>query len=252
MKTVLYPSYLKVYKTLIIIPLLALIVSCNNAPSDKNESISLENEPMYPNADSVSINYQKSIITWIGSKPTGQHDGILKINDGYVIINEGDIVGGFFEIDINSLVVMDLKDEEDKLKLTSHLLSDDFFDVKKYPIGTFSIKEIVAFDSSYFSRSKIEFPSKYKPASENEFIVENPNCIVKGALTLRGKTNVIEFPAAIVYDKSSLKAEAKFNINRTEWDLKYDDEAGIVDKAKDKFIYNTVNVGFYLEVEISQ
>jgi accessory colonization factor AcfC len=44
-----------------------------------------------------------------------------------------------------------------------------------------------------------------------------------------------------------LKAKANFNINRTDWGLMYGDEAGAVDKAKDKFIYNTVNVGFELE-----
>ena len=39
-------------------------------------------------------------------------------------------------------------------------------------------------------------------------------------------------------------AKAKFNIDRTNWGLMYGDEASVVDKAKDKFIYNTVNVSF--------
>lgn len=44
-----------------------------------------------------------------------------------------------------------------------------------------------------------------------------------------------------------LKALANFNINRTDWGLMYGDEASVADKAKDQFIYNTVNVGFTLE-----
>jgi accessory colonization factor AcfC len=47
-----------------------------------------------------------------------------------------------------------------------------------------------------------------------------------------------------------LSAKAKFNIDRTEWNLSYGDEANAVDKAKDKFIYNTVNIG--LEVTASK
>jgi len=41
-----------------------------------------------------------------------------------------------------------------------------------------------------------------------------------------------------------VSAKAGFNINRTDWGLAYGDEATAVDKAKDKFIYNTVSVNF--------
>jgi len=41
--------------------------------------------------------------------------------------------------------------------------------------------------------------------------------------------------------------EAKFNIDRTNWNIKYGEEASVTDKIKDKFIYDTVNLGFTVE-----
>jgi accessory colonization factor AcfC len=61
---------------------------------------------------------------------------------------------------------------------------------------------------------------------------------------MRENTKNIKFPAAVSASNGSVNAKAGFNINRTEWGLSYGDEAGAVDKAQDRFIYNTVNVGF--------
>lgn len=230
-----------------------VFASCNNSQSNENETTNTQNQELsYPNADTLFINPQKSVTTWIGSKPTGQHDGVIEINQGYIIINEENVVGGSFEVDINSIKVMDLANEESKAKLTKHLLSKDFFDANEYPKGYFKIRKITAYDSSYLSSDKTEFPSKYKPISANLYKVINPNCIVEGELTLRGKMKQVKFPASIDVNNSKVIAEAKFNIDRTQWDIKYGDEASIVDKAKDKFIYNTVNVGLYIEANISQ
>ena len=52
----------------------------------------------------------------------------------------------------------------------------------------------------------------------------------------------ITFPANVSMTDSGVTASAKFNIDRTDWSLSYGDEASTVDKAKDKFIYNTVNL----------
>ena len=78
-------------------------------------------------------------------------------------------------------------------------------------------------------------------------MVENPTHFISGNLTLRGVTKNITFPAAVSLDNGTVKAKANFNINRIDWNLKYQDESSVADKAKDKFIYNTVNVGFELE-----
>ena len=49
-----------------------------------------------------------------------------------------------------------------------------------------------------------------------------------------------------------LKAEGKFNIDRTRWNISYQDESSVLDKLKDQFIYNTVNVGFSIEATFQE
>jgi hypothetical protein len=39
-----------------------------------------------------------------------------------------------------------------------------------------------------------------------------------------------------------VSAKAGFNIDRTQWGLKYGDESAALNKAKDQFIYNTVSL----------
>jgi polyisoprenoid-binding protein YceI len=129
-------------------------------------------------------------------------------------------------------------------KLINHLKSADFFDVENYPNASFVITSVVQYNPKEAIQVKKEFDTEYKPASAEEYRVAAPTHKITGNLTLRGKTLSVSFPANIIIENEVIQAKAKFNIDRTLWDLKYRDEAGVVNKAKDKFIYNTVNVGF--------
>lgn len=235
------------YFQLLIIPAI-LFFQCQNTTDSQTEII--ENLPTTSipiNADTLSLDLSQSVITWVGSKPTGQHDGIISLTDGYVLWYESDLVGGIVTIDIPSLKIMNIKkSDESYQKLYSHLMSDDFFDSANYTAGKFEVTGILAYDSTFQLEHRKQFPSKYRPAPAESFIVSNPNAIIKGDLSLRGVTLPIAFPARIDINTSQITVEAKFNIDRTAWGLSYSDEANIIDKAKDKFIYNTVNTGFYL------
>ncbi len=157
------------------------------------------------------------------------------------------VVGGEVTIDVPSLKIMNIKkSDESYKKLYDHLMSEDFFDSVNYNIGHFELVRILPYDSTFTMKNKKELPSKYRPAPAETFTVAEPNAIFNGNLTLRGVTLPIAFPAKITTKESQITIEAKFNIDRTAWGLSYSDEANIIDKAKDKFIYNTVNVGFYL------
>ncbi|MGB5979935.1 MAG: YceI family protein, partial [Cyclobacteriaceae bacterium] len=79
---------------------------------------------------------------------------------------------------------------------------------------------------------------------EEEYKISNPTHKITGNLTMRGNTKSITFPAKVDMSGDQITARAKFNIDRTEWGVSYGDESKAVDKAKDQFIYNTVNVGF--------
>lgn len=196
-------------------------------------------------SDTYTINTAESAITWIGSKPTGKHNGTIPISDGSISVEDNQIVGGKIVMNLNEISNDDLAgDQEMQLKLVNHLKSADFFDTENYPSAEFVITSVETFSKEDSVKVKKEFDSEYKPASAKEHMVESPTHKVTGNLTMRGKTLSVSFPASIKIQDNKVMAKAKFNIDRTLWGLQYNDEANVVDKAKDKFIYNTVNVGF--------
>ncbi len=229
---------------------LTLMSSCT-APTEKNLEAGAEQDVMSisEKATWMDIDTASSVVTWIGSKPKGQHNGIIPLNAGQLAVLTGEIVGGKFEMDIQRLQVMDLmKDAEKSKKLKDHLMSEDFFEADSFPTASFEIVEVTPFDSTTLPEDAKEFESEYTPATLSSFMVANPTHMITGNLTLRGTTKSITFPAEISFKPEYIRAVAKFNIDRTDWNLSYSDEASVVDKAKDRFIYNTVNVGLNLEV----
>lgn len=228
-----------------IVAILAFFASCNS-PSNKNTVEASEEQEVSEVEDAVAyeLDTAQSIITWIGSKPTGQHNGTISLSSGtFQVSSEQDLAGGNFEIDIKDLEVKDLEKGSDNYKkLKSHLMSEDFFAAGEYPTASFEITAIEPFDSTSVD-DKDEFKTKYTPAKASEFMVADPTHNVSGNLTMRGETKNITFPAQVTISGDQLTAKAKFNIDRTDWKLSYGDEASAVDKTKDKFIYNTVNVG---------
>lgn len=78
------------------------------------------------------VNAESSMVTWIGSKPTGKHNGTINITAGEVSVSGTDIVAGNFTFDITSLKALDLEEgSENYQKLTGHLMSADFSMLKR-------------------------------------------------------------------------------------------------------------------------
>lgn len=163
------------------------------------------------------INKEKSLITFIGTKPTGRHTGTFSVSDGALDIRDGQLQGGKFAIDINSLTVTDLKGEM-KSNLEGHLKSEDFFNAEKFGSATFVITGV------------------------KEATGESSH-MISGNLTLLGTTQNVTFPANIQIDEEGgLNAEANFNIDRTKWGLRYGNDKSL----GDKFIRPEVNINVQL------
>lgn len=198
-------------------------------------------------ATTIAVNTEASQLTWVGSKPGGQHNGTIDISAGEISVKGTEIVAAKFTININSLKNLDMAGSESAGKLEGHLMSADFFDQENFPEATFEVTGVASFNAANLEADKDEFKTDYAPAKLSEILVANPTHFISGNLTMRGTTKNITFPAAVSLNNGAVKAVAKFNIDRTDWGLMYGDEATAVDKAKDKFLYNTVQVGFELE-----
>jgi len=239
---------MKFLKSTLALSLLAVFAVACGSKSNTVETSEAKEVASADDATAITVNTQNSMVTWIGSKPTGKHNGSISIADGEIMVNNSEIVGGNFTIDITSLKALDMEEGTDGYNnLVGHLMSPDFFDAENHPTATFEVTEVKPFSAANLSADKDEYDSENKPAALSEVMVENPTHLISGNLTMRGTTKNITFPAHVEMNNGVIKAKANFNIDRTAWGLSYNTEANFVDQAKDKMIYDTVNVGFELE-----
>jgi polyisoprenoid-binding protein YceI len=228
--------------------ILLSITGCTKQPKSDMAKIS-DPEQVQPlgEGERFVIDTATSIITWVGTKPTGRHNGIFKIKEGFITVikndsqqvNEnnrqfiGQIKHAQIIIDISSVDILDLKHNPLQYdKLLKHLKSKDFFQTDKFPIATFELTFC----------EKIEKDSIVRES--NEFTLIDPTHMVRGNFTLKGNTKSIEFPVRLDMRNLKVEVSAKFNIDRTAWNINYLNENDAVAKAKDSFINNIVNIGF--------
>ena len=177
-----------------------------------------------PKKQTFVLNSEASTLTWTGKKITGSHTGRIQLKSANPIIEDGKLIGGNFVVDMGSIVNDDLKDEAYNAKLTSHLKSEDFFNVANFPLTELKL-------------TKVEPMANAKSGE--------PNYLLSGDLTIIGATNPISFPATVTIDKSKAHATAKVSVDRTKWNLKYG-SGKFFTGLGDKLIYDE----FTVEVEI--
>ncbi len=185
------------------------------ATSDKKAVIEVKGTPY--DVDTTSV------ITWTGSKPTGQNTGIFPVQGGTILVDSGQVVGGNFVIDISRLKDNDLAaDPKNQATLEGHLKSPDFFDVAKYPLANFVITSV----------------APYIADSSKEVLLADVTHTITGNLTLKDKTKSISFPARLTVDENSAATQANFNIDRTDWNINYKGPGN----PQDWVISKTVNI----------
>ncbi|MFC4872373.1 YceI family protein [Negadavirga shengliensis] len=235
---------MKLLKTTGIVSALALVAFSCGGSADTVETKDAQ-EVAAGSGQTLSLDHSTSKVNWRGYKPTGQHYGIIPITGGELTVEGNEITAGNFTFDITALEIHDMeKSDENHTKLWNHLQSDDFFDATNYPEAKFEVTEIISYGSGNLVEDKEEFASDNTPKSASELAPDSPTHWISGNLTMRGTTKNIKFPARISVDNNAVTAHAGFNIDRTEWGLSYGDEAGVANKAADRFIYNSVSVEF--------
>lgn len=219
-----------------------LFLSCE-APKGDQAEVSEPKEAKKTEPESIIYNVQTSAseISWTGRKPSGKHTGTIEIKEGKIKLLNQNITGGYIIIDMNEIEVRDLKSDDDShMKLTEHLKSDDFFDVANHPYSNFEIINVQPYKASekevYDRNNKAVPTGTYESTSSTHKITGN--------LTMRGTTLSITFPAYLDINNDQIIAKANFIIDRTLWNVRYNEEANFKDKAQDKLIYDDVAIGF--------
>lgn len=164
-----------------------------------------------------------SVIEWKGSKViAGAHNGTIAISSGEVSVVDGMLEAGTFVIDMNTITVLDITEEDGKSNLEAHLK------------GTVEGKENHFFNVNEFPEAKFEITA----VEENK---------ISGNLTLKGETKNISFPAKVEVsdDHVTITSEA-FMIDRTQWNVSFNNES-LTDVAKENVISNNIEIKFVVK-----
>lgn len=210
---------MKVFLPLFAVALMA--ISCNNKKSEVTaevgDAIETPTGPQVMQGVTYNVNTAESQVMWTGRKVIGDsHTGTLSISEGRLMMGGDKLVGGEFTIDMNSLTNTDIADPKSKGDLEGHLKNEDFFEVSKYPTAEFTLLQV-------------------QPATGDANITHN----LTGNLTMKGVTKSITIPANVIVTDAMISAVTPaFDINRTDWGVKYG--SGLTGAVGDKVISDQV------------
>ncbi|MGB3617429.1 MAG: YceI family protein [Catalinimonas sp.] len=211
---------------------------CADAPKGAEAEVGEAQE--VAEAGSGAMTYQAvpsaSSVMWVGTKPTGRHQGTFDVTDGTLEVEGGELVAGSFKMDLTSLTVTDEgMDEDSRMKLTGHLKSDDFFGVEANPEANFEITGVKPYEAG-------AMPQEDADDDDAEYRLENPTHMITGNLTMKGETKSVTFPASIEMADDEVTALAKFNIDRTQWGLNYMSDESLGDKLINKKVFLQIDL----------
>jgi polyisoprenoid-binding protein YceI len=167
----------------------------------------------------LNADLKQAKIAWVGKKVTGQHSGIIDLKEAHFQVDGKKFIGGEVLIDMSTIKILDIEDPERLKKLTDHLNSEDFFATAKYPVAKLKITAL-------------------KPLSKDSFEVT-------GDLTIKNKTNKINFIADIMWHGENIHAVGKMSVDRTLYDIKYKSAKYFADLG-DKMISDNFEISFEL------
>ncbi|EZH72703.1 hypothetical protein ATO12_21430 [Aquimarina atlantica] len=161
----------------------------------------------------LRIDTGKSIINWKGSDllDLNTHNGTVKFKNGVIRRKGIFITGGEFEVDMNSII--NIGDRYNEMLIT-HLKSEDFFDVKKYPIAKLEI-----INTRYINATNLD---------------------VIAYLTINDIRHIIQYQSTIENINNQVLLKSKFIIDRTLWKINYKSKNFLIN-LKDDIISNTID-----------
>ncbi|RQO65982.1 hypothetical protein DBR43_27445 [Pedobacter sp. KBW06] len=182
--------------TCLILIITSLFFGCRGPVKEENKnnvSASLVS-PGDVTGDKYTIDTKGSVVTWKGAMQIGPnfHTGYVYISKGELMIENGELVGGTAEVDMNTI-----EDETHGRNngLIKHLKDPDFFDVKRFPISMIAIIRAESTNAAYKK--------------------------ITGNLTIKGVTHPVTFPAKVEVKNGVVQANGRLVIDRTKWDVRY-------------------------------
>jgi len=194
---------------------MAGIVSCGGPSGNKVESGEAQ-DAASGKGETYSVDVAESVIEWEGAKLAYGHNGTISLSSGTLTLDAGQITGGEFVIDMNSIVNLDIEDPEKNKQFVGHMKSADFFETETYPSARFVITGVTGGQGS----------------SQQ----------ITGNLTMKDTTRSISFNTDVMMEGNTLSATTpQFVIDRSEWNVRFGSKSFFND-LKDDFIKDEIGL----------
>lgn len=170
--------------------------------------------------ETYTVNTEESVINWTGEKVIGNsHEGTLKFKSGKLTIEDGELVGGNFVVNMTSLDNSDLSGKM-KSKLVGHLKSADFFNVAEHNTSSLTIKNV---------------------GKDRNGLAE-----ITADLTIKGNTETVTFPAFMQEKGDNIVASAELIFDRSKFNVRYG-SGSFFDNLGDKAIEDEIKIQVNLQ-----
>ena len=213
-------------KSILYIPFLFFCISCSSDSSKKTKSLdgaANSRDAIAYQPGSYNLLADSSKFSWLGTELTTKtHFGSLRAQSGNLKIDKGGEVVGNIIIDMQSILVEDLKGRSKEV-LENHLKSDDFFGTENFPTAT------------------LEFRSLNRNDNDG-------GQIFNGNLTIKGITNEVEFSAKLIKQTPLLHAVGKLVFDRSKYNVRFR-SGSFFDDLGDKLILDEIEVDIILIAE---
>ena len=214
MKQILYTSFV------------ILCISCSSESaknSGTSNSVVSSKKLVAYKPGSYNLLADSSKVAWLGTELTTKtHFGSLRAQSGKLKIDEDGGVVGNITINMQSILVEDLKGRSKEV-LENHLKSDDFFGTNNFPTASLEFRSSDRYDN-------------------------DGGQIFSGNLTIKGITNEVEFSAKLVRQTPLLHAVGKLVFDRSKYNVRFR-SGSFFDDLGDKLILDDIEVDISLVAE---
>ena len=212
-------------KILLSFLIISTFACTNNTDNHNRSEVDYDSYGDSSSPSDLKINTQLSSIKWTGSKVYESHYGTINIDRGVLNIkDDGELGGGEFVIDMNSLLCTDLSGKL-KEKLEGHLKDEDFFEVQNFPKSVIKITNI----------------ARYAVAPGPKY----PTYEITADLSIKDITHSIIFDAHVIKQEINHEVTANFKIDRTKWEIEYN-SGNFFENLGDKLILDEIEFDIHL------
>ena len=168
----------------------------------------------------LQIDTGQSHVVWHAEKMTGSHTGEVKLKNGSIKVENGDLIAAEVMMDMTSITCTDITKPESNKRLVDHLNSADFFNTAEFPEASFKTTSIEKIEGSEST------DRKYR---------------ITGDLTIKGRTVPNTFECGFEPIGNGFHATGKLVFDRTRYDIHYR-SGSIFPDLGDKVIYDEVSL----------